>query len=202
VLVFFAGTFGMNFQITSALMATEVFGKGAGEFGILGSTLAVGSLTAALMAARRTRIRMRLLVLAALGFGVAEIVAGSLPTYVLFAVFTPVIGFSTLTLLNSANATMQLESDPLMRGRVMALYMTVVQGGTPLGAPVIGWIGEAFGPRWTLWLGGGFTMLGALLAVAVYARLTSSPGVLTPSGGPGNLGPRVWDARTVARARS
>src|SRR5205085_4435385 len=70
VLVFFAGTFGMNFQITSALMATEVFGKGAGEFGILGSAMAVGSLTGALMAARRVRIRLRLLVVAALGFGV------------------------------------------------------------------------------------------------------------------------------------
>jgi MFS family permease len=202
VLVFFAGTFGMNFQITSALMATEVFGKGAGEFGILGSTLAVGSLSAALLAARRGRIRMRLLVGAALGFGAAEIVAGSLPAYALFALFSPVIGFCTLTLLNSANATMQLESDPLMRGRVMALYMTVVQGGTPLGAPVIGWIGEELGARWTLWLGGGLTMLGAVLAILLYSRLQGGlASVLTPYGAPGNLFPRVWDDRTVARAR-
>jgi MFS family permease len=202
VLVFFAGTFGMNFQITSALMATEVFGKGAGEFGILGSTIAVGSLTGALMAARRTRIRMRLLVGAAAGFAVAELVAGSLPSYLLFAVFSPVIGFFTLTLLNSSNATMQLESDPLMRGRVMALYMTVVQGGTPIGAPIIGWIGEQFGARWSLWLGGGMTALGAVLAIALFARLNGGlASVLTPSGAPGNLIPRVWDDRTVARAR-
>src|SRR3954466_2003662 len=85
VLVFFAGTFGMNFQITSALMATQVFGKGAGEFGILGSCLAVGSLAGALMAARRPRIRIRLLFLAATAFGLAEIVAGLLPTYLAFA---------------------------------------------------------------------------------------------------------------------
>lgn len=201
VLVFFAGTFGMNFQITSALMATEVFGKGAGEFGILGSTIAIGSLTGALMAARRTRIRLRLLAGAAAGFAVAELIAGSLPSYVLFAVFSPVIGFFTLTLLNSANATMQLESDPLMRGRVMALYMTVVQGGTPIGAPIIGWVGEELGARWSLWLGGGLTALGAVLAVALYSRLTAPVGVLTPSGAPGNLIPRVWDDRTVARAR-
>ena len=113
VLVFFAGTFGMNFQITSALMATQVFDKGAGEFGLLGSVLAVGSLAGALIAARRVRIRLRLLVLAATGFGVAEIVAGLLPSYLTFALFAPVIGFCTLTLLNSANATMQLDSDPV-----------------------------------------------------------------------------------------
>src|SRR6185312_13483096 len=81
VLVFFAGTFGMNFQITSALMATQVYGKGASEFGLLGSALAVGSLAGALLAARRVRIRLRLLVVAATGFGVAEIVAGLLPTF-------------------------------------------------------------------------------------------------------------------------
>ncbi|MGZ4437891.1 MAG: MFS transporter, partial [Nocardioidaceae bacterium] len=102
VLVFFAGTFGMNFQLTSSLMATEVFGKGAGEFGILGSALAVGSLAGALLAARRVTIPLRLLVLAATGFGVAEIIAGSLPSYLVFALFSPVIGFCTITLLNSS----------------------------------------------------------------------------------------------------
>ena len=116
VLVFFAGTFGMNFQITSALMATQEFGKGAGEFGILGSALAVGSLSGALMAARRPHIRLRLLLFAATGFGVAEIVAGLLPSYLAFALFAPVIGFSTITLLNSSNATMQMSSDPELRG--------------------------------------------------------------------------------------
>jgi MFS family permease len=126
VLVFFAGTFGMNFQITSALMATQVFDKGAGEFGVLGSAVAVGSLTGALLAARRPRIRLRLLLFAATGFGVAEIVAGLLPSYLTFALFAPVIGFFVITLLNSANATMQLAADPVYRGRVMALYMTVV----------------------------------------------------------------------------
>lgn len=181
VIVFFAGTFGMNFQITSALMATEVYGKGAGEFGILGSLMAVGSLAGALMAARRTHIRLRLLVVAALGFGLAEVVAGAMPAYALFALTCPLIGFATITLLNSANATMQLESDPGMRGRVMAVYMTVVMGGTPLGAPVIGWLGEALGPRWTLYLGGALVILGAALAVALLGRLRGGiRSVLTP----------------------
>jgi MFS family permease len=172
VLVFFAGTFGMNFQVTSALMATQVFGKGAGEFGILGSCLAVGSLAGALLAARRPRIRIRLLFVAATGFGLAEIVAGLLPSYVAFALFAPVIGFSTITLLNSSNATVQISSDPALRGRVMALYMTVVMGGTPLGSPFIGWIGEHLGARWTLVIGGVMVLVGVGLALLVF-RLAS-----------------------------
>jgi MFS family permease len=172
VLVFFAGTFGMNFQVTSALMATQVFDKGAGEFGILGSALAVGSLAGALMAARRPRIRIRLLLFAATGFGVAEIVAGTLPSYLTFACFAPVIGFCTITLLNSCNATMQISSDPALRGRVMALYMTVVMGGTPLGSPLIGWIGEHLGARWTLIIGGALVLVGVGLALLVL-RVTS-----------------------------
>jgi MFS family permease len=170
VLVFFAGTFGMNFQITSALMATQVFGKGAGEFGLLGSFMAIGSLAGALLAARRSRIRVRLLILAALGFGSAEIAAGLMPSYVTFAAICPLIGFCTITLLNSANATMQLESDPAYRGRVMALYMTIVMGGTPIGSPVIGWVGETFGARWTLVLGGVLVIVGAGLASTVLVR--------------------------------
>ncbi|MGZ4488689.1 MAG: MFS transporter [Nocardioides sp.] len=202
VMVFFAGTFGMNFQMTSALMATQVYGKGAGEFGILGSAMAVGSLAGALMAARRVRIRMRLLVFAALGFGAAEVVAGLLPTYAAFALFAPVIGFCTLTLLNSANATMQLESDPALRGRVMALYMTIVMGGTPIGSPIIGWIGEHFGARYTLVVGGVLTMAGVALAVLVFTRARGGlRSVLTPVQPASNLFPRVWDNQTVARAR-
>ncbi|MCY7394872.1 MAG: MFS transporter [Nocardioides sp.] len=172
IIVFFAGTFGMNFQITSALMATEVFDKGAAELGVLGSAMAVGSLTGALLAARRVTVRLRLIVLAAVGFGVAEIIAAGLPSYVTFALFAPLIGLFTLTLLNSANTTLQLASAPELRGRVMALYMTIVMGGTPIGSPVVGLIGEHAGPRWTLVFGGVMVLVGTGLAVLVYARLT------------------------------
>ena len=202
IIVFFAGTFGMNFQITSALMATDVFHKGAGEYGILGSALAVGSLTGALLAARRVRIPLRLLVGAAIAFGVAEIVAGLLPSYVAFAIFCPLIGFCTLTMLNSANATMQLESPPEIRGRVMAFYFTIVMGGTPIGAPIIGWIGQHLGARWTFVLGGVLTLVGVAIALAVYARMRGGArSVLTGVGHPGSLFPRVWDNQAAARAR-
>lgn len=177
-LVFFVGTFGMNFQLTSALMATQIYHKGAGEFGLLGSALAIGSLTGALMAARRTKIRLRLLVFGGIGFGVAEIVAATLPTYGLFALCCPLIGFSALTVANTANSTMQLSAEPTYRGRVMALYMTVFQGGTPIGAPIIGWIGQAYGARWTLIVGGAFVLVGAALAITLFAlasRRSSEP---------------------------
>jgi len=172
IIVFFAGTFGMNFQITSALMATEVFGKGASEFGVLGSAMAVGSLAGALLAARRVVIRLRLIVLAAVAFGLALLVAAALPSYVAFVLFAPFIGLSTLTLLNSANATLQLASAPELRGRVMALYLTIVMGGTPIGSPIIGLVGEHVGPRWTLVVGGVLVLVGVGVAVLVYARLT------------------------------
>ena len=168
--VFFAGTFGLNFQMTSALMATQVFHKGATEYGLLGSAMAIGSLTGALMAARRTRIRLRLVAGAALLFGVVEIVAGLTPTYLTFMLIVPLLGFTALTMITAANTTMQLATAPGLRGRVMALYLMVFMGGTPLGSPFIGWIGEQFGARWTLIAGGGLTILGVLASVAVFTR--------------------------------
>jgi MFS family permease len=174
VAAFFAGTFGMNFQMTSALMATQVFHKGPGEYGLLGTTLAVGSLTGALLGARREgRPRQRLVVLAGLAFGIVEIALGLMPSYLTFALLTPVLGLCLLTMLNAANTTVQLSVDPVMRGRVMALYMMVVMGGTPLGAPVVGWVGATFGARWTLIGGGGLTVFGVLLAVALFRGFRS-----------------------------
>ena len=182
ITVFFAGAFGMNSQLTSALMATHVFGKGAGEYGVLGSVQAIGSLLGALLAARRQTIRLRLIIGASAAFGVSEIIAGSLPSYWLFAFAMPFIGFFMLTTLNSSNATMQLESDPAVRGRVMGLYMTVVQGGTPIGSPFIGWIGGDFGARSTLWVGGALTLVGTALGSSVLVRLRGGVrSVLTPS---------------------
>jgi MFS family permease len=175
VAVFFAGTFGMNFQMTSALMATQVFDKGSSEYGLLGTTLAIGSLTGALLGARRVgKPRLRLVVLAGLSFGLVEIVLGLMPSYLTFAALTPVLGLSLLTMLNAANTTVQLSVNPSMRGRVMALYMMLVMGGTPLGAPIVGWVGATFGARWTLIGGGAMSVLGVCLAVLIFGGLTRS----------------------------
>lgn len=203
VLVFFAGTFGMNLQVNAALMVTDVFDLGATEFGLFGSALAVGSLAGALTNARRTRIRLRLVIVSGLLFGLTCTALGLLPTYWTFVAFAPVVGFVAITTLNSANATMQTASDPLMRGRVMALYFTIVMGGTPLGAPLMGWVGQHLGARWTFVLGGLLTALGVLIALAVFVRLEGGARrVLTGVERPGNLFPRVWDNQAVARART
>ena len=179
VLVFFVGTFGLNFQMTTALMATEVFDKGAGQFGLLGSVMAVGSLCGALLAARRGRPRLRLLLLAALVFGILEVAAGFMPTYLLFALILVPVGVSALTFITSANSTMQLGVEPVMRGRVMALYMAVFFGGTPVGAPLVGAVAEAYGARWSLVMGGVVSAVAAVVAAVVLARGTGRRLTLT-----------------------
>ncbi|GAA2737448.1 MFS transporter [Pedococcus aerophilus] len=152
-LVFVLGTFGMNFQITTALMATREFGKGPQEYGLLGSIMAIGSLSAALLSARRARPRLRILLIAFVGFTLSSGLAAIAPTYTLFALALVPVGLSALTALTTANAMVQLTVDSAMRGRVMALYMAIFMGGTPLGAPFIGWIGDVWGPRWTIGIG-------------------------------------------------
>ncbi len=161
---FFAGTFGLNFQMTSALMATQVFEKGAGQYGLLGTIMAVGALTGSLLAARRGYPRRLLLVLAPTSFAVVEIVAGLMPTYWTFAAILPLLGITSLTMMNSLQTVVQMSVDSDMRGRVMALYMMTLMGGTPVGAPIVGWVGETFGARWTLIGGGIATLFGILIA--------------------------------------
>lgn len=161
-------TFGLNFQLTSAMMARTVFGKGAGEYGILGSILAIGSLSGALLAARRERPRVRLVIGAALAFGVAMSVQALMPTYVAYAVMCVPVGLASLTMMTAANSAIQVSTEPQMRGRVMALYMMVFIGATPIGSPLIGWVAEEFGARWSVGIGGIATLLVAAGA-AVWA---------------------------------
>jgi MFS family permease len=145
--------FGLNFQLTSATMARTVFDKGAGEYGILGSILAIGSLAGALLAARRDRPRVRLVVGAAFGFGIAAGALALAPTYGSFALLCIPVGLASLTMMTAANATIQMSTEPEMRGRVMSLYMMVFQGATPIGSPIVGWIGQQFGARWSIGIG-------------------------------------------------
>lgn len=145
---------GLNFQITQALMATEVYGMGAGEYGLLGSMLAVGSLTGALMSARRPAPRFSLLLIYAVVFGVLECLAALAPNYITFALLMIPTGLAMLTFLISVNTLIQLTTPAHLRGRVLAIYFAVNLGITPIGSPIIGWVGEAWGPRWTLLIGG------------------------------------------------
>jgi len=169
VVVGVVSTFGLNFQLTSAMMARTEFDKGAGEYGILGSILAIGSLTGALLAARRERPRVRLVIGSAFAFGIATGVMALMPTYASFAVSCIPVGLASLTMMTAANSTIQMSTDPVVRGRVMALYMMVFLGATPIGSPIVGWIGEQFGPRWAIGIGS-ITAILVSLGAALWAR--------------------------------
>ncbi|MCW2809730.1 MAG: putative major facilitator superfamily transporter [Friedmanniella sp.] len=172
LVVFFVGTFGMNFQMTSALMAQQQFHLGAQEYGLLGTVMAVGSLAGALIAAkRRSAPSGRFVVVMATVFALVEIVAGLMPSYLSYAAVLPLLGFTALLTLTASNASIQLGVDPRLRGRVMALYMMLLMGGTPIGSPVLGWVGEVLGPRWTLIGGGGLAALGVVGSALFIAAL-------------------------------
>ncbi|MEW1962411.1 MFS transporter [Microbacterium sp. NPDC077644] len=153
VMVFLIGAFGMNFPIYASTMALE-FGREADGYGILSSILAIGSLAGALLAARRDRARVRVLIVAAGLFGAASILSSAMPTYGTYAAVLVLVGFSTVTMLTTANGYVQTTTDPALRGRVLALYMAVVMGSTPIGAPIAGWITDAAGPRAAILFGG------------------------------------------------
>jgi MFS family permease len=154
ILIFFVSTFGMNFQVTNALMSRAVFHTGAGAFGLASAVFAVGALGGALIAARRRRPTLTLLVATALAFSVFEVFSGLMPDFI------------TFTLTTAANSTMQLGTTGSMRGRVMGLYMLVFLGGTPIGSPLAGWVAEVFGPRMVL-VSGGLISLAATVAVGL-----------------------------------
>jgi len=144
----------LNFQLTSAAMARTVFDKNGGEYGVLGSVLAVGSVTGALMAARRrTTPRTRTVVVAAGLCGVTSGVSAVMPTYATFAVSLMFVGFTQLLLFTSANTVVQVSTEPTVRGRVMSLYQTVIMGTSPIGSIVVGWIAEVASPRWGIGMG-------------------------------------------------
>ncbi|GHH44814.1 MULTISPECIES: MFS transporter [Streptomyces] len=171
ILVGFIGTFGFNFPVWLSAYADDVFHAGAGAYSLFNTLMAVGSLAGALLAARRGTARARVLVAAAVAFGVLEIVAALAPSYWLFALLMVPIGIAGLTVNVTANTAVQMGTDPAMRGRVMALFMMVFMGGTPLGAPVVGWITDAYGPRIGFAIGGVVSALAAVTVGLALARV-------------------------------
>ncbi len=153
VMLFLIGTFGLNFAIYISTMAVAVFHVGAGRYGLLTATMAIGSVSGALMAARRPRPDMTILLGAAALFGVSCAAAAAAPNLWVFAGLLVLIGASVQTFTTSSNSLVQLSTDPAMRGRVMAILLAVALGGAPLGAPVVGWVADRFGPRWALMVG-------------------------------------------------
>lgn len=171
VLVGFIGTFGFNFPIWLSAFVADVYHSGASTYGLLNTLMAAGSLAGALLAARRGTSRLRMLVGAAVLFGILEIVTAFAPSFWIFAALMVPIGMFGLTVNVTANSSIQMATDPLMRGRVMSLFMMVFTGGTPLGAPLVGWITDAYGPRIGFAAGGAVALVAALGVGVMLARV-------------------------------
>ncbi|HEV2676258.1 MAG TPA: MFS transporter [Aliidongia sp.] len=165
VMLFLIGTFGLNFPIFIATMSVTVFHGGAGQYGLLTSIMAIGTIAGALLAAGREKPHMVLLSVSGACFGVGCALAAIMPDYRLFGLTLVIAGISALTFTNSTNSLVQLSTEPVMRGRVMAIRLAIALGCTPLGAPVVGWTADRFGPRWSLAVGAASGFAAALVGI-------------------------------------
>jgi MFS family permease len=172
VMLFLIGTFGLNFPIFTSTMAVNVFHTDARGFGLLSSIMAIGTISGALIAAGRDKPKFGSLFVDSAVFGIGCTFAALAPGYWWFATALVVIGVAALTLNNATNSMMQLSTEPAMRGRVMALRLAVALGGTPIGAPIVGWVANRFGPRWALGVGASSGFAAALVAIYVLTRRT------------------------------
>ncbi len=150
LMLFLIGTFGLNFPIFISTMSVTAFHAGAGQFGLLTSTMAIGSVAGALLAARRANPDIALLIAGAAMFGTGCALAAIMPSYGLFGAALVIVGVSAQTVTTSTNSLVQLSTEPAMRGRVVAILLAIALGGTPIGAPIVGWVADHFGPRWAL----------------------------------------------------
>ena len=170
VMLFLIGTFGLNFPIFISTMAVNVFHSDARSFGLLSSIMAVGTISGALFAASRQNASLASLSIGAAVFGLGCTLAALAPGYWWFGASLVVIGVAGLTFTNGTNSIMQLSTEPSMRGRVMALRVGIALGGTPIGAPIVGWVANHFGPRWSLAVGALAGFFAALVAVFALTR--------------------------------
>lgn len=182
MLVFFSATFGLNFQIFNALMATKEFGKGPASYGLLGTFIAIGSLTGALLSARLERLRnTRFIIKLGIAFSFTVLVLSIAPSYLWYSLWLPICGITALTMLISANSYVQTHSDPAVRGRVMGIYLFIFLGGTPFGSLLIGWMTEALGVRQTVAACGGISLAAALTIWVIYRDRVEEPADLRVS---------------------
>ncbi len=170
VMLFLIGTFGLNFQIFILTMSVTVFHVGADRYGLLTSIMALGSVAGALFAARYSRPRMSLLFAGAAVFGLGLVVAAVLPDYALFGAALLVIGAAAQIFSTTTNGFVQLSTEPVMRGRVMAILLAIALGGTPLGAPIVGWVADTLGPRWALGVGAASGFAAAMVGVRYFTK--------------------------------
>ncbi len=176
LIVFFISTFGLNFQIFNALMATKEFGLGPASFGLMGTFVAIGSFTGAVGSARLERFRStKFVIKGGIVFSTSVIILSILPTFTTYMIWLPICGVSALTTLVSANSIVQTSSDPAIRGRVMGLYLLIFMGGTPFGSPLIGVMSELIGIRPTITICGAVSLLTSILVWFIYKNRVTPP---------------------------
>ncbi|GAA4762027.1 MFS transporter [Stakelama sediminis] len=168
------GTFGLNFGIYTSVMAVKVFHVGASGYGLLSSMMALGTVSGALIVASWERPRFPYLLASAALFGLGCIFGALAPDYWLFGAALALTGVSVLMFLNASNGLMQLTTEPSMRGRVLAIRMAITLGGVPLGAPIVGWVADHFGPRWAIGVGAAAGLTAALIGL-IYLRRSRLP---------------------------
>ena len=170
------GTLGFNFQVIIPLLADRTFGGEVSAYSLLMVAMGAGSIAGALALGARAQASRGLLAAAALGFGVASLLAAAAPTLPLAMAALAVLGVCSVTFAAGINSGLQLAAAPEMRGRVMALYSIVFLGSTPFGGPLTGWIGEAIDPRATLVLAGAAGLAVAVVALTAGKRGTARTG--------------------------
>lgn len=176
IMVFALATFGLNFQIFNALMATQEFGLGPASFGLMGTFIAIGSLTGAIGSARLERFRTtRFVIVGGMIFSISIMVLSVLPNYTTYIVWLPICGVTALTTLVSANSIVQTSTDQVIRGRVMGLYLLIFMGGTPFGSPLIGLATDYIGIRPTIALCGGISLSASLFVWIKYRNKVTTP---------------------------
>jgi MFS family permease len=169
-MLFLVATFCLNFAVFISAMAVTVFGADASGFGLLSSMLAVGSVVGALVSASREKPRAMLLLGSSALIAITFTLAAVMPTYLTFGFAIMAIGWCAQTFMTTANTTVQLWTQPAMRGRVMAIYMGIVQGCTPIGAPFVGWVANNYGARWSLMVGAAAAVLAVLVGIRYLVR--------------------------------
>jgi MFS family permease len=176
LMVFFLATFGLNFQIFNALMATQEFGLGPASFGLMGTFIAIGSLTGAIGSARLERFRnTKFVIRGGVAFSASIMMLSILPNYISYVIWLPICGLTALTTLVSANSIVQTSTDPAIRGRVMGLYLLIFMGGTPFGSPLIGATTDLIGIRPTIALCGGISLFASLFIWFKYKNRVEVP---------------------------
>jgi MFS family permease len=193
------GTLSYNFQVLLPLIARFDWHGGASTYAALTVSMGVGSVTGALLSSARNHVTPRLLVGAAMGFGVAELLVAAAPVLWLQLVALALLGAVSVTFAASVNSLLQLTVEPALRGRVMALYTVVFLGSTPIGAPLVGWMAEAAGPRSGLLLGAAAALVTGLVARIAFAR-AELPVSRPPAPCEGERRARPAAARVRARA--